>query len=220
MSENLSPSSIRIINIIAASLDGKIAHFSREGDAERLAAGFTNPADQRLLVEEMKKADAIILGAETLRARKKLLLQETSSGRYPVHFILSTRGLEAELGMWQQHEVSRIIVTPKPHAKNPHLPGHNLENLVAASNPVAAIYSRLAELGCRRALLFGGGEINSLFYAAGKVDELKLTLCPVLVGNPGAPSFIKSALPTPQHLTLIDSRIEDGYVFLHYQVVK
>lgn len=211
------PRSFRLINIIASSIDGKIAHAPQESDADRLAAGFTSASDRRHLLAEMSHADAVIMGAETLRASPNLLLQKNQRGIYPPYFILTKRGLDHSLPFWRQNEVRRIIVSPEAHTAPPGT--KHWENLVTGTEVTTTVIERyLTTMGCKQVLLFGGGKINHLFYQAGLVDELKLTLCPLLVGSPRAPALLSDQLPAPLSLSLIDSRREDGYLFLHYQI--
>jgi riboflavin biosynthesis pyrimidine reductase len=69
-----------------------------------------------------------------------------------------------------------------------------------------------------RVLLFGGGAINRMCYAAGVVDSLVLTVCPVLLGSAEAVPLVAPALPHPVQLTLDHVRSEGNFVFLHYRV--
>ena len=59
---------MKIINVMAASLDGKIAAHSKESDGARRSYGFTNKDDQEFVRQQLLTADAVITGANSLRA--------------------------------------------------------------------------------------------------------------------------------------------------------
>jgi 5-amino-6-(5-phosphoribosylamino)uracil reductase len=46
-----------------------------------------------------------------------------------------------------------------------------------------------AEWGIQRLLVEGGGEVTGAFFKAGLVDEVNLTLCPILIGGREAPTL-------------------------------
>jgi riboflavin biosynthesis pyrimidine reductase len=46
-----------------------------------------------------------------------------------------------------------------------------------------------AEWNVRRLLCEGGGELNDALFRAGLVDELHLTLCPMIFGGRSAPTI-------------------------------
>lgn len=84
----------------------------------------------------------------------------------------------------------------------------------------AAVTKYLRELGKKRCALLGGGETNAAWWQAGLVDELQLTIEPVLFGT-GTP-LIASVLPTPppRPLELIDATPlgDRGAILLRYRI--
>jgi 5-amino-6-(5-phosphoribosylamino)uracil reductase len=78
----------------------------------------------------------------------------------------------------------------------------------------------LAQRGVQTLLVEAGGELLSQFLAADALDELYVTLCPVLIGGKtpglvGGTGFSLHALP---HLTLMSSEVVGDEIFLHYRV--
>ncbi len=74
----------------------------------------------------------------------------------------------------------RIIMTSRPEKfKNISVPGM-LE--FTSENPDALI-QRLSEKGYKEAVLAGGAEINSLFLASNLINEIWLTVEPVILGK-------------------------------------
>ncbi len=96
--------------------------------------------------------------------------------------------------------------------------GSNEENVAFVSSPEAAL--KLAEeRGYSDAMLIGGGTVNSAFFDMGVIDEVYLTVHPLLFGE-GIKLFEKESKQT-QKLDLLDTKTSDeGLVQLHYAVQK
>ena len=102
-----------------------------------------------------------------------------------------------------------------------HFPA--LKDLVFAykdSPPGRAICQELEKKGFHKVLLLGGSMLNSLFYKEKLVDELMLTIAPVLLANKGAIGLIEPHLDQPIQMTLINSAVDQNHLFLTYQVQK
>ncbi len=79
--------------------------------------------------------------------------------------------------------------------------------------------SRLARLGIGTLLLEGGGETNFSFLDRGLVDEIYLTLCPVIVGGSASPTPVDGPgfLPAKYPWFRLDGvRRKGDELFLHY----
>ncbi|HSX28998.1 MAG TPA: dihydrofolate reductase family protein [Candidatus Saccharimonadales bacterium] len=78
-----------------------------------------------------------------------------------------------------------------------------------------ALVARLEREGCAQLAVCGGHSIYKMFLQAGVVDELYLTIEPIMFGE-GIP-----LAATPLKLELIDTKqINDNAIALHYKIKK
>lgn len=211
--------SVTITNVMAISLDGLIGKHALESDTERRAYDFTNMDDRDFVREQLERADAVITGANSLRASGATWRVNNDKGVNPVWVVLTTAGLDAGLEFWAQRDVRRVLVSPSP-VNDVLCARHGVENWVFPDQVARRVVERLDSESLRRVLLFGGGAINKLFYEHGLVDFAKITLCPVIISGVKSPHFVNPGLPHPVHMTCISSLLKGDLVFLTYKVKK
>jgi 5-amino-6-(5-phosphoribosylamino)uracil reductase len=77
------------------------------------------------------------------------------------------------------------------------------------------------EQGVKRVLAEGGGELNAALFSEELVDELELTLCPIVIGGASAPTLVDGAGFAADELrraTLVSSEtMSTGELFLRYR---
>jgi 5-amino-6-(5-phosphoribosylamino)uracil reductase len=171
--------------VLAVSLDGRLA--PAEGGAAQLGGA----ADRLVLEEALAWADAVLVGAETLRLHGStclihspaLLEARRSQGRsaQPLAIAVSRSGrLPAALPFFRQPlERWLLQAAPLPPAApaegfGRHLPLDSWPEALAA----------LAALGQRRIVVLGGAQLAAALAAEDLLDELQLTICPRLLGGP------------------------------------
>jgi riboflavin biosynthesis pyrimidine reductase len=208
---------MELINVMASSLDGRIGSQSLEGDWQRQQGRLSSAADQKHLRNLIETADAIIVGASSIRANGECLDHPGVSGTPPKWYILGKRPLPENCAFWQQTHIPRILVSPTPL---PLVEGSGVERLVfGQEEPASFIHRYIENQGGNRVLLFGGGLVNHWFYEAGLVDELKLTLSPLFIGRQEAPYLIQPELTRQMDFTLTGVEQSGDYLFLSYQVL-
>ena len=84
------------------------------------------------------------------------------------------------------------------------------------SVPIERALDHLADLGLPRVLCEGGPNLNQAVLAAGRVDEVFLTLAPALVGGP-ASRIVHGEHEVPQDLTLVSVFESEGDLLLRYR---
>lgn len=206
-----------IINVMAASVDGFVAVHSGQSDHERRQQGFTASEDREHLDELIRSADAIILGSQTMIAAGGALDVQKPDGTYPTWITFTNRGIPEGNTFWEQHHIPRWLVSKHVLDFNDGM----ISNYVYGQmNPVEFCLKLLRDHHFERVLLFGGGEINRLFYEANAVDELILTVCPVLVASSVGVPLVNPGLSQIHNLELISARQHRNLLFTHYHVKK
>lgn len=218
MLAQLGPLIMQIINVMASSLDGRIGLHDREGDAERQTVGLSGNADQRHLRAQMESADAIIVGATSIRANGECLDHPGRLGSAPAWYIFAQNPLPADIAFWKQTHIPRILISSQPL---PIPVGSGVVNLVyGAEDPALFLHAVLLQKKHEYCLLFGGGIINNWFYRQKLVDELRLTLAPLMIGQSAAPFLVAPELPNRVNFSLLASHSEESFVFLRYKVTS
>ena len=213
--------------VMAMTVDGKIAPVSRvaphfgAADAERF---------ERLCAE----ADALVLGAGTLRAqgatrsivRPELLEARRASGRpeQPLSVVVSAGGrLDPDMAFFTRQEVPRVIATTEAGAVCAAEHAASADVWVCGAERVSprAVLDTLVARGCERVALLGGGALNADWFAADCVDVIELTLAPRLFGGEKAPTPLDGpGLDAPRDVRLERSETVDGCLFLTYRVLR
>ncbi len=225
-----STAGIVFVNM-AISVDGRITTRTRE----HFALGSEH--DRRLMDELRTRADAVIVGAGTVRhdgwpmvirypdLRAKRIARRRPPN--PVNVVLSSAlDLPIRSRFFQSADTERIVFTTRkaPAARVARfqrvaevvvLPGSRLSP--------AKIVAHLNARGLRSLLLEGGGEVHFAFAEAGLVERLYVTITPRLIGGRGAPSLLDGrGFLQRNHLRLeLESLSRKGdEVFLRYRVLK
>ncbi len=220
------------ISILAASVDGKLA------DARRSPARFGSAADQQRLEQQVAAADAVLFGAGTLRAygttlpvREPALLaarQQTGRPAQPIQIVCSrTAALDPDWRFFRQ-PVPRWLLTTAAGVERWQGRAEFARAIAApdcserASFDWPAVLAELAALGIERLAVLGGGTLVAALLAADAIDELYLTLCPLVLGGTTAPTLCAGAgwpEAIAPRLRLLSAEPVGDEVFLHYRVL-
>jgi 5-amino-6-(5-phosphoribosylamino)uracil reductase len=211
-----------VINMVE-SVDGR---FTVDGHVGAL----TSPEDQELLHALREQADAVVVGASTVRAEgySRLLPDEhrerrAGSGRHPepILCVLSReRGLPVESpGIGGEHRV--IVATGATLARLTELPGVDYLRYSSpdGSVPLGELMTDLRErFGVRACVCEGGPEVARELIDRRLCDELFVSVSPKLVGAAGrvgvfAPVVHQREL---ELRSLLEAR---GHVFLRYGLI-
>lgn len=207
------------------SADGKIA------DRNRSAARFSSPEDIAHLETQVAKADAVLFGAGTLRAygtclsvRQPSLIEQRRTHKQndqPIQIVCSRSGVFDPTLRFFRQIVPRWLLTTQQGAKS--WAGQDLFERIlcvpADPDDWPAILATLAANGIRNLAVLGGGTLVANLVQQDLVDELYLTVCPVLLGGRMAPTpcdGIGLNTDLALRLELIEAETRGNEVFLHY----
>jgi 5-amino-6-(5-phosphoribosylamino)uracil reductase len=203
---------------LAVSLDGRLAPPS--GGAGQIGGR----GDRRVLEEALAWADAVLVGANTLRLhgttclirQPDLLEQRLSQSRpaQPTAVVVSRSGrLDPQLRFFSQ-PLRRWLLGPElaeaPDGFEAALPLRSW----------AAALAALAARGQQRLVLLGGAELAGALLQEQRVDELQLTLCPQLLGGPHSWLPPGVALEPSQWQLLEQRRLEGEELLLRYRRLR
>ena len=169
----------------AVTLDGKVA--AAGGDARWISC-----LDSRRTVHQLRAvADAVMVGAGTLRRDDPELTVRLSEGRDPVRVIVTHRG-ELPAGarvLATAHQTHTIVLAERADgAARRMLEARGAELVEVGEGGLRAGLAALAERGLLDILCEGGPTLAGALLAEGLMDRVLLFVAPLIVGR-GAPDL-------------------------------
>ncbi|GLY90728.1 pyrimidine reductase family protein [Actinoallomurus iriomotensis] len=205
---------------MVSSADGAAVH---DGRTEALGGR----ADRRLLSLLRALADVVVVGGATVRAegygpvRPREWWGDLRRGRTPAPpLAIVSRGLDFDFDapVFTEALVPTILVTcPSAPAERLRAARRHAEVIVTGGEQadVPAALDALADRGLVRQLTEGGPRLLAELSAAGRLDELCLTMSPQLTAGDAA-RVLNGPATAPIPLRLGHVLEEDGFVFLRY----
>ncbi len=205
-----------------SSLDGAASVDGRSGE-------LGNAMDQRLFMLLRHTADVIVVGAQTIRAEGyggELLSGEAQQWRTeqglaphpPLAIVSGSLNLAPELQVFTQAPVKPLIFTVASAPREQRLALSKVAEVIdvgAHDVEVEKIVTELVDRGFTSIHSEGGPRLLGTFAAAGHVDELALTLAPLVVGGQ-AGRIASSAEAAVQNMVLDRILKADSMLFLRY----
>lgn len=193
------------------------------------SGSLSGPADRRVLAQTRRLADAILVGASTIRAeryRPMLAKAEDAAEREAlglapaprVAIVSASLDLPWDEPLFSESTMPVLVLTAQAarperlevarrHAEVVALPGQRCDP--------QDIVTCLHGLGLNRITCEGGAVLLSGIAGAGLLDELDLTIAPLLVGG-GQVITAAGALSGPVEFSLVQTFMEDGFAFNRY----
>jgi riboflavin biosynthesis pyrimidine reductase len=186
-----------VSGIMVSSLDGRA---TLDGTSRNLGG----PYDLQMLLALRRRADALLVGPGTVRAE--------GYGPLACPAVLVSRSFELpwEAGLFAAPG-QRVLLYTRAGAEPPEVAA-DVEVVEELALP--AVLADLRERGVERLLCEGGPTLNRALLDAGLLDELFLTLSPVVSGD--GPPIITDGRSAP--LTLRSVATADGDLYLRYSV--
>jgi len=220
---------------LAISLDGRIS------TADRALHGFGGSEDRDLMEQLRSQADAVIIGAATVRdenprlrvSSPKWIEARRLAGRTSQpRAVVVSRSLDFpwhERDLFRGTEQRPLVITHPDHPESLLDDLRTVADLVLVPATergvdLSVAMDQLRRLGIQHLLLEGGGELNYAMLAAGLIDEFYLTLCPLVFGGrmaPGAFSGQGFSAGEQALLSLVSLRQgQDDRLFLRYRCLN
>ncbi|WP_445626832.1 RibD family protein [Nostoc sp. DSM 114167] len=233
--------------VLAMSADGKIADFKRS------PARFGSKVDKAHLEKQIAASDAVLFGARTLDAYGTTLTltdptlvqlrAQAGKPQQPVHIVITnSANLNPEIHFFKQ-PVRRWLLTTtagefswKERLQTLHSTlgigvqeyPSEFEKILVFETPtqeidILAALKCLTTLHITRLAILGGGELVASLVKLDLIDELWLTVCPLILGGNTAPTPVegKGFLPDlAPKLQLIEVHTVEQEVFLHYRLQR
>ena len=217
----------------AVSADGKLALENRS------LIQFSSKHDQKFVLQLRATADAVLCGAETVEnfsidlgadseaCRKKR--ERKGLPAEPLRVVVSDDGkIDPGARIFRKRVSPVIVLTTKGGLKRCAARLRDVATVKHFGNKtvdfVRAFRWLRDEYRVKRLLCEGGGETNAALVSAGIVDEIHITVCPLVLRGRSAPTFCDGkgadSLKTATRLKLKAVKVLNGELFLTYTVLK
>lgn len=217
---------------MAMTADGKITSAGREYPK------FTTPHDRRTMDLLRAEADAVLVGAGTLRAddpplhvrdaemRRRREALGKPEGLLNV-LVTASASVDPDAGFFTHPSAAgRIVatVTGAPAERLARLRERaEVWQLGSDAVDLPLLCERLGERGVERLLVEGGGELNWGFVRDDLVDEIFVTIAPALLGGRNAPTWLEGeglAMGGRRALELLDLERVGSELYTRWKVVR
>jgi riboflavin biosynthesis pyrimidine reductase len=210
----------RVAAAMITSADGRAAVQGR-------SVGLGHPADRALLRELRTAADAVLVGAATMAAERYATLLDPDQrasraargdAEHPLIVTVSRRlDLSVEIPVLHEPGVEVLVFTESDRPA-PRVGGRlSVHRFAPGTLTLRGVLAALGERGVRGVACEGGPSLLRRLLAEGGLDDLLLTVAPLLVAG-DAPSILEgSELTPPARLALREMHRADDHIFLHYE---
>jgi riboflavin biosynthesis pyrimidine reductase len=194
------------LNMIA-SIDGATA-------VAGVSGGLGGHADQELFAVLRSKADIVLVAAGTIRA------EHYGPLGLPVAVVSRSCRLDWDSPFFTAATAQPIVITVAGAAAADRRKAAELAEVMIAGErdvDLAAALGALAERGFAQVLAEGGPTLNGQLATAGLLDEVCLTLSPLLVGGDAKRILAGPGLPGGQRWRLCSLCEQDAFLFFRYR---
>ena len=172
-----------IILVIASSLDGRIAF--PQGGETHLGSKY----DKQLLNKSLTKVDATLFGSGTLKAHHSTFLirknhflknRQEISANQPISVIAGNSENFSKNWRYFKQPIRRWLISSNRIIKDSKV---NFDKILFYENSWLHTLNILKKEGIKKIALLGGAKLIESFFKEDLIDEIKITICPKLIGG-------------------------------------
>ncbi|GAA3230542.1 pyrimidine reductase family protein [Pseudonocardia petroleophila] len=202
------------VNFVS-SLDGAVS-------VDGLSGGLGTDADKRVFGVLRQLAQVVLVGAGTARAegyrgaRRPTIGTDTPP---PVAVVTGSADLDPEAGLFTDTQVPTIVLTTAgaPRAHRDRLAAAGADVAVLDDLSPAALLAELGRRRLNRVLCEGGPSLHGALVDHDAVDELCLTLSPLLAAGDAGRIAVGGTGGAPRPMALVGALHEEGALLLRYR---
>ena len=172
-----------IILVIASSLDGRIAF--PQGGESHLGSEY----DKKLLNQSLTKVDATLFGSGTLKAHQSTFLirkkdffknKEEISVNQPISIIAGNSKNFSKNWRYFKQPMRKWLISTDRNIKDSKV---NFDKTLFYENSWLHTLDILKKEGIKSIALLGGAKLIESFFKEDLIDEIKITICPKVIGG-------------------------------------
>ena len=169
--------------VIATSLDGRIA--LPQGGGSHLGSEY----DRKLLNKALTKVDATLFGSGTLKAHQSTFLikkkhffknRQAISANQPISIIAGNSKNYSKSWIYFNQPIKRWLISSDRKIQNSKV---NFDKIFFYDNSWLSTLNILKKEGIKRIALLGGAKLIESFFKEDLIDEIKVTICPKIIGG-------------------------------------
>ncbi|BFV56841.1 pyrimidine reductase family protein [Kitasatospora sp. CMC57] len=195
-----------------------------------VSEGLSSEADKRIFGVLRALSDVVLVGAETVRVegyrparvRAEFAAARTAAGQSPapaIAVVSRSLGLALTKPLFTEPQVRTVVITTEDSPAEARREVAKVADLIVAgerSVDLPTALAALTERGWTRQLTEGGPRLLGQLTVAGLLDELCLSLAPLLTGG-DAPRILHNAeMSDTQSMRLVSLIEQKGFLFTRY----
>ncbi|MGF1426964.1 dihydrofolate reductase family protein [Kitasatospora sp. LaBMicrA B282] len=195
-----------------------------------LSEGLSGDADKRIFGVLRALADVVLVGAETVRAegyrparaRREFAAARAAAGQAPAPAIaIVSRSLRLDLTapLFTEPLVRTVVIAPADAPAAARAAVAEVADLITAGAGTVDLPAAVAQLTARgwtRQLTEGGPRLLAQLAAAGLLDELCLSLAPLVTGGDAPRVMHGVEMADAQRMRLVSLIEQKGFLFTRY----
>ena len=197
--------------IIASSLDGRIAF--PEGGNKNLGSS----EDRVVLNKALKNMDATIFGSGTLKAHKSTFLVKDKNGiseKQPISIVAGNIKDFSQNWLYFKQPIIKWSIHSNEIKNDKNL---NFQKEFIYQDSWIKTLEILTQEGIKNIALLGGGKLINAFAREDLIDEIKITIVPIMIGGKFTWIPIQQKEKFSSNWTIKSiKRLKTDEIFIHY----